>query len=58
MWIWRWILAADFNGDFLDGFGGGAKSKGGGLRRDLGLRLGGEIEGRGFGVFARIAARF
>ena len=53
MWIWRWILAADFNGDFLDGFGGGAKSKGGGLRRDLGLRL-----GVGFGVFARIAARF
>ena len=52
-----WILAVDFGGDFLDGFGGGQKKRVG-LRRDLGLRLGGEIEGCGFGVFARIAARF
>ena len=40
VWIWRWILAADFNGDFLDGFGGGDKKEGVGLIERFGVEIG------------------
>ena len=47
-------LAVDFSGDFLDEFWRRGKKERVGLRRDWVVRL----RGFGFGVFARIAARF
>ena len=51
--FWQWILVVTSSMVLEEG-----RKEGVGLKRDLGLRLGGEIEGCSFGVFARIAARF